>query len=172
MYNIKKKIPVLILIILITHLSCKKTYNLPETDIVINEVLPVNISVVPDQSGQYDDWIEIFNLSSVSKDISGYLLSDKKTNPDKWKFPQGTFLPGNGYLIIWADADTTQPGLHANFKLSSLGENILISEPDGTLIDKVTYPPQTLELSYSRNPNGTGEFKWQNPTYNRSNSNP
>jgi hypothetical protein len=37
------------------------------------------------------------------------------------------------------------------------------------LIDEAVYPPHDLELSYSRNPDGTGDFKWQNPTFNKSN---
>lgn len=167
---IKKKILLLSLIILIIHYSCEKTNAPPEGDIVINELMPVNSTVVADQNGEYDDWIELFNLFSTNKDISGYYLSDKKSNISKWQIPQGTSIPGNGYLIIWADKDTLQIGLHANFKLSSLGERVIFSKPDGTLIDEIVYPGQTLELSYSRNPNGTGPFKWQNPTFNRTNN--
>jgi hypothetical protein len=37
-------------------------------------------------------------------------------------------------------------------------------------MDKVLYPGQTLELSYSRNPDGEGEFKWQIPTFARTNT--
>lgn len=166
---IKKKILFLSLIILIIHYSCEKTNAPPEGDIVINELMPVNSTVVADQNGEYDDWIEFFNLSSGSKDISGYYLTDKKNNITKWQIPQGTSIPGNGYLIIWADKDTTQIGLHANFKLSSLGEKAILSKPDGTVIDEVAYPAQTLELSYSRRPDGKGTFKWQNPTFNRTN---
>ena len=168
---INKKSSLLLLIILIIQYSCEKTEDLSNGDIVINELMPVNSTIVADQNGEYDDWIELFNLSSLSIDISGYYLSDKKSNILKWQIPQGTHIPGNGYIIIWADKDTTQIGLHANFKLSSLGEKVLLSKPDGTLIDEVVYPGQTLELSYSRYPNGTGIFRWQNPTFSNTNNN-
>jgi hypothetical protein len=167
---IKKKLFLVYLIILVLNYSCKKIKEQEVKDIAINELMPVNSTVVADQNGEYDDWIELYNISSGSIDISGYYLTDKKSKISKWQIPPGTSIPGNGYLIIWADKDTTQVGLHANFKLSSLGENILFSKPDQTLVDKVTYPGQTLELSYSRNPNGTGPFKWQSPTFNRSNN--
>jgi hypothetical protein len=78
-------------------------------------------------------------------------------------------IPGKGYLIIWADGDSTQFGLHTNFKLSSSGEEAVLAKPDLTIIDKVTFPAPVMEVSYSRVPNGTGEFKWQNPSYNKSN---
>lgn len=166
---IKKKILLLCLIILIIQYSCEKSKEPLVGDLVINELMSVNSTIVADQNGEYDDWIELFNLSAASKDISGYYLTDNKSNLVKWQIPRGTTIPGNGYLIIWADKDTTQIGLHANFKLSSLGEEVIFSKPDGTLIDEVVYPGQTLELSYSRNPNGTGVFKWQNATFNRTN---
>lgn len=133
--------------------------------------MPVNNSTATDQNGEYDDWIELYNLSASSLDISGHYLSDSKKNIYKWQIPYGTSISGKSYLMIWADEDTTQFGLHANFKLSSSGETVVLSKPDGTLIDKVEYPAQTLELSYSRNPDGTGLFRWQKPTFNWTNNN-
>jgi hypothetical protein len=171
-FMLKRNTLILLLILMIIHFSCKKTYDLSGKWIAINEVMPVNLTVVADQNGEYDDWIELFNLSSVTIDISGYYLSDNKHNPWKWQLPKGTSIPGKGYLVVWTDKDTTQAGLHANFKLSSLGENLVLSLPDGTIIDKVEYPAQTLEVSYSRNPDGTGDFIWQNPTFNKTNNNP
>jgi hypothetical protein len=169
---INKKILLLFFTILVLQTACKKPDKPTESDIVLNELLPVNTSTVPDQNGEFDDWIELYNLSGSAKDISGYFLSDNKDHFSKWEFPSGTSIPGNGYLIIWADNDSAQVGLHANFKLSSQGEEVLLSTPDGTLIDKVIYPGQTLELSFSRNPDGTGSFRWQIPTFNTSNNIP
>jgi hypothetical protein len=166
---INTKIFTLISIISVLLFGCKKPDEPKKSDIVINELLPVNTTIMPDQNGEYDDWIELYNLSGSEKNISGYFLSDNKDHFSKWEFPSGTTIPGNGYLIIWADDDSAQVGLHANFKLSSLGEEVLLSAPDGTLEDKVIYPGQTLELSFSRNPDGTGSFKWQTPTFNSSN---
>jgi len=149
--------------------GCEKQ-NTPESSVVINEIMPVNTSFITDQNGEYDDWIEIFNNSYLALDISGYYLSDSKSKLSKWKIPDGTIIGSNGYLIFWADKDTTQTGLHTNFKLSSDGENVYFSTPDFLIIDKAEYPAQSLQLSWSRNPNGTGSFKWQTPTYNNSNN--
>jgi hypothetical protein len=166
---IKKSILSIILLSSFFTFSCKKTYETPESSVVINEVLPVNSITMADQNGEYDDWIELFNLSASSVNLSGYYLSDDNKEPGKWKFPQGTTIAASGYLIIWADGDTTQTGLHTNFKLSSTGEDVILSNPEKTKIDKVEYPAQPLELSYSRVPNGTGEFKWHTPTFNKTN---
>ena len=166
---IKKSSVLALLLILILTYACKKTYETVPSDIVINELMPVNSNTVADNYGEYDDWIELFNLSSSSVDLSGYYLSDNHNKPSKWQIPNGTTIIGKGYLIIWADGDTTQFGLHANFKLSSTGEEALLTKPDLTIIDKVAFPAPAEELSYSRVPNGTGTFKWKSPTFNKSN---
>jgi hypothetical protein len=150
--------------------SCKK-YRDNLSDVVINEIMPVNSSTAADQDGEYDDWIELYNQTASAVDLSGYYLSDNKKNPAKWQFPQGTSITGNGYLIIWTDSDSTQPGLHTNFKLSSTGEDAVLSKPDETIVDKTSFPSvsQTGESSYSRVPDGIGSFNWQTPTFNKSN---
>ena len=168
MANSKILLPVIFILAL--QYACVKPEDNPSADLAINELLPVNKTIVADQDGEYDDWIELYNLSSADRDISGFFLSDNKDHFSKWQFPSGATVPGNGYLIIWADEDSTQAGLHANFKLSSQGEEVLLSGSDGTLLDKVIFPGQTLELSFSRNPDGTGSFKWQTPTFNSSNN--
>ncbi len=166
---INKKNFLSVLLVFLIAFSCKKTYENPESNVVINEVMPVNNVTQADQDGEYDDWIELFNLSASSVNLSGYYLSDDKSDPGKWKFPFGSTIAAKGYIIIWADADTTESGLHASFKLSSSGEDVVLSNPEKIKLDKVSFPAQTLELSYSRIPDGTGEFKWRTPTYNKTN---
>lgn len=168
---LNKSLILCILVLFLFFGSCTKVYENDLNPIVINELMAVNYLTAADQNNQFDDWIELHNLSSVTVDISGYYLSDSKSNPTKWTVPAGTKISGHGYLIFWADKDTTQSGLHTNFKLSFSGENLVLSKPDKTITDKVSYPAQTLELSYSRRPDGTGDFKWQNPTFNSTNGN-
>lgn len=149
--------------------ACEKK-NTPEANVVINELLPVNSTTSSDQNGEYDDWIELCNNSTLDLDLSGYYLSDSKSNLDKWKIPSGTIIPSYGYLIIWADADTLQTGLHANFKLTSDGEKVYFSNPEVLIIDKVEYPAQLAEIAYARNPDWSGSFVWQTPTFCASNN--
>jgi hypothetical protein len=159
-----------ILVVIIT-CSCKKTVDVEAANIVINEIMAVNTTTIGDQNGEYDDWIELYNLSASSINLSGYYLSDSRTNLKKWQIPTGVSIQGNGYTIIWADKDTTQGGLHSNFKLSSLGEKVILSDTRGIIINEVAYPAETLELSYSRIPNGTGPFRWKTATFNETNGN-
>lgn len=149
-----------------------KAYD-PELDInniVINEVMPKNTQFGADQNGQFDDWIELYNKADKEIDISGFYLTDSKKNLTKWQLPEGTTVAQKGYLIIWADGDsTTQVGLHTNYKLSALGENIVLVSPDMEIVDLVEYPATVLQQSYARMPNGTGDFIWTVPTHNGEN---
>lgn len=166
------KITILIVMIAVI-LSCNNGNNNAEVDksknIVVNEILPKNSHFGSDQNGEFDDWIELYNLANEDMDISGYYLSDSKKEPTKFKFPSGTIIGKNGYLIIWADQDTTQTGLHTNFKLSSAGENVVLLSPTQEVINLVAYPATVIEQSYARIPNGTGDFKWSVPTFGKSN---
>ncbi len=139
-------------------------------DLVINEFLASNDAAEADQDGEYDDWIELYNNSSSEINLEGYFLSDDADDLMKWTFPVGTFINGKGYLIIWADDDEDQSGLHANFKLSAAAESIFLVDPSGTIVDEISYINQATDISFGRYPNGTGNFQTMSTTFNAENS--
>ena len=138
----------------------------PAGDIVINEFQADNEAIIADQDGEYDDWIELYNNTNMSIDLSGYFLTDDDDDMFQWSIPNGTSIDANGFLIIWCDKDTTQNGLHANFKLSSEGESIFLSDASGTLVDQIIFTDQSEDMTYARFPNGTGNFQEMYPTFN------
>jgi len=138
-------------------------------DVVINEFLASNDTTMADQDGEFDDWIELYNTGSETVDLSGYFLSDDDDEPGAWSFPEGTTIDPDGYLIIWADGDEDQDGLHASFKLSGGGESVIFSDRDTIVLDKVVYSDQEDDVSFGRFPNGTGVFQFMMPTFNAEN---
>jgi hypothetical protein len=124
------------------------------TRVVINEIMADNLTTVTDPQGEYDDWVELRNLSDVPVDLTGTYLTDNPTNPRKWPFPAGTTIPANGYLLVWADENgTATPGLHASFKLSKAGEQVLLIDVDANfnqVLDAVTFGAQDSDLSFGR----------------------
>jgi len=140
-------------------------------DVVINEFMASNDMTQVDQDGEYDDWIELYNNSNLDIDLSGYFLSDNSEDIMNWQIPAGTVISANGYLMIWADKDEEQEGLHANFKLSSSVESVILSDSDGSILDEVSYADQTTDISYGRFPNGTGDFQVMNSTFGLENNN-
>ncbi len=126
-------------------------------EVVINEFMADNDSI-PDPAGETEDWIEIFNRTDDEIALGGAYLSDDFATPTKWQFPQGTVIPAGGYLVIWADEDPGQEGLHASFKLSAGGERIIFSNTDLSVIDSTSFGAQQVNVSMARIPNGTGPF--------------
>lgn len=139
-------------------------------DVVINEFMASNDATQADDDGEFDDWIELYNNTSTSIDLSSYGLSDDAEELQKWSFPAGTTIEAGSYLIVWADEDEDQAGLHADFKISAGGETILLSDASGTIVDEIVFADQTTDISYGRFPNGTGDFQEMNPTFNAMNS--
>jgi hypothetical protein len=101
-----------------------------------------------------DDWIELFNNTDASKDVSGYKIYDDEAN--KYNLPSGTVVPAKGFLVIFCDDLNT--GLHTNFKLSSAGETVYLENQSNLLVDKVLYPALMNGQSYGRYPDGSTNF--------------
>ncbi len=125
----------------------------------INEVVSDNDNTIADNFGEYDDWIEIYNSGNTPINLANYYISDNPSDPLKFKFPATnaslTTVPANGFLILWADNDETQGEHHLNFKLSSGGESIVLTDMDGlTQIDQLDYTAIEIDESFGRKPNG------------------
>jgi len=108
------------------------------------------------------DWIEIFNPTASSIDITGYKIYDSGgqagTKPKKL-FPGGSVIPANGFLVIITD-DTDPSG----FGLSSSGEKVWFENSLGSLIDSVALIAITdTATSYGRLPNGSANWQILNP---------
>ncbi|WP_395053785.1 CotH kinase family protein [Flavobacterium sp.] len=138
--------------------------------VVINEVMAQNTSTITDEVGDFEDWIELYNNNNFSVNLSGFYISDTSAILTKWQIPAGTIIPANGYLIVWADNEPLDGPLHANFRLSLLGESLVLSDPNLLLVNQVNFSTQTANLGFARVPNGTGGFVIQSPTYNANNS--
>ncbi len=123
--------------------------------VVINEFMASNDQTLADNAGDYDDWIELYNPTDQAVDVGGMFLTDDLNDLTQWQFPTDqptlTTIGPDGYLLVWADKDSDDFELHADFKLSADGESVgLVS--GGALIDSVTYGEQVTDVSWGRNP--------------------
>lgn len=140
----------------------------------INEIMASNSTVIADNEGEFDDWIEIYNAGNVSVNLAGLYLSDDPDDLTKWQIPSTssaqTTINANGYLIIWLDNDSEQGAHHVDFKLSAGGEHIALVDTDGTtVLDSISFGEQTTDISLGRKTDGIGSFAFLNPTPNAMN---
>ena len=123
----------------------------------INEFMASNVLAHENPSGDYEDWIEIYNSGNTAIDLSGYYLTDSYPADEYWMVAadQGVELevPARGYLVLYADKKTALGPAHLNFKLSRNGEQIVLIGRDGTtIIDSISYRAQFRDISYGRSP--------------------
>ncbi|HWH72049.1 MAG TPA: lamin tail domain-containing protein, partial [Candidatus Sulfotelmatobacter sp.] len=134
----------------------------PPLNVVINEWMADNQAALADPAdNHFEDWFELYNPGDTIADLSGFYLGTSLTNKTKFRIPDGYILPAQGYLLVWADSETSQNSsnrtdLHVNFKLSKEGEAIGLFAPDGTVIDFVSFGGQTTDVSEGRFPDGAG----------------
>lgn len=142
----------------------------PVGAVVVNELLADNVAGQTNPAGAYHDWIELYNATSTALDLSGLYLSDNPAVRNKWVFPVGTTIAPNGYLVVWADNDSSVAGeLHANFKLSKSGEYVILSDGGTTLLDSVAFGVQGSDTTWGRYANGTGTWQRLPPTFGSEN---
>ncbi len=131
--------------------------------VLINEILADN-SYLDDAYGESDDWIELYNTTNNALTVGGLYLSDDIVNLTKFQIPAGTVIAPNGVLPIWTDDDADQlTGIHTNFKLSTTGESVVLSN-GVTPYDQVDYSAQTVNVAYARCNDG-GTFTLTQPTF-------
>ena len=157
-----------LLLSIIISLHCIKSV-LAQT-VVINEIMSSNVTTIADEDDDYSDWIELFNSSLDTLDLSGFGISDDSTNVFKWIFPDIKIFP-NQYLVIFAsDKNRIGENLHTNFKLSSDGEVVVLTNKQGVIVDKVDFGKLGPDISYGRKPDGSNSwFFFQNATPANSN---
>lgn len=132
-------------------------------NVVINELMADNFSTAFDEFGESNDWIEFYNTTSNVLNLSGLYLSDDVLNVTKWQFPVGSIVEPNGYLIVWADTDTLQNGLHTNFKLGAGGESLYFTN-GVAVFDQIDFPALNPDQVYARCPDA-GTFTYSTPTF-------
>ncbi len=84
----------------------------------------------------------------------------------RWQLPSGNIQePIPNDRLFW-----DEPELHTSFSIARDGEEVLLSHPDGSLVD--AHPPTYIptDISYGRQPDGTGDwYFFKEPTPGKSN---
>ena len=138
--------------------------------ITINEFLAGNTSGQQNELGDFEDWIELYNNTDSAISLYGLCLSDNIGQINKFSFPANTSINPHSFITVWADQTALSTGLHANFKLSLSGEQIILSNGLNTVLDSISFGAQIANVSMARCPDGTGNFVLSiQPTYNGNN---
>lgn len=123
-----------------------------------------NASTITDDTGEFVDWVELYNPTDNYIQLNGMYLS--KYDDDLLFYEiDGTasemlLAPGE-FILFWLDDSSEKGPLHTNFELSGSGGFLALSKPNGagvTIMDSVYYTSLTADISYGRYPDATSEW--------------
>lgn len=142
-----------------------------KAQLVINELCASNGSTIEDEFGESSDWIEIYNAGENTVNLAGYYLSDDPAEPTKWAFPAWELAPETWLLVFASDRNVVETYLHTNFKLSASGENVVLTRPDGMVVDEINFPELSEDQSMGRLQDGASALAlFAEPTPGSSNN--
>ena len=154
----------------------------PERDVAINEI-----------HGWGGDWVELYNAGAEAVDLAGWRVTDcdeqgRSRMTRALAFPRGTTIPARSYLLVVSGrsrkakegevqricaAKGATRCFRASWRISQKGgDTVRLIAPDGRLLSEAAYPPGVVARtrSWSRLPNGSGEFGLGDPTPGRDNA--
>lgn len=119
-------------------------------DVIINEVVAATTDGGP-------DWVELYNPTADSVNLSGWYVTDKPKDPlvDWTPLGEGFVIPAKGYLVLYGPGAPS--GAAFSFGLGA-DDDFALANPDGELVDKIGWKPGQAApgFSYGRSPNATG----------------
>lgn len=131
------------------------------SQLVINEIMQSNISVVYDDIKEYpDSWVELYNKGNAEVDLAEYSIGVKAKASKSYHLPSMTVAPG-GYVLVLCDK--VGNGLHADFRLESGKDGMVVlfhnDEPEDK-IENIAKQPAP-DISYGRETDGGNVWGYQ-----------
>ena len=126
---------------------------------VINEILAINNELPLDQDGgRKSDWVEVFNAADHLQSLAGWRMRlDAEGVTHEYTFPASTQLASKGFQLIVCETVPRTP-FHAGFKLPGDGGTLTLIDAQGVEVDRMVYPVQRDNVSYSRYRDGIASF--------------
>jgi hypothetical protein len=138
-----------------------------DSPLMITEYMINNRSVLYDEDGDFDDWVELYNDSDEPFSLAQLYFTDDKTNLRKWVFPNIVIEP-RSYLVIFASGkDKVTEKVHTNFRLSE-HETLVISTQYSEVLVEITIDPLLEDIS--RGVQGDEWVYFSEPTPGKANS--
>lgn len=139
------------------------------TDTVyISEAASVNKGEYKNRAGEYVDWIELYNPTSETVDLSGWYLSDDADDPRFFEFPSGTTIAAGGTLLTYAAGMATvndKGEIYLPFSLSAEGDTLLLTTQKGLTVDIFSTGRQRRGMSSGRSGTApSGRLFFDTPT--------
>lgn len=148
----------------------QKKYLKVNDGLIISEAMNSNYKYLPQNGGNYYDWIELYNNSSKDIELNDYCLTTNMNTNCMYKLPKVTLKSGN-YYVVMASGDenlSTSKYKHTNFKLSDVEAIYLTKSND--VIDSLLINDVPKGYSIGKG-SKYGVYYYSSPTPNKENGN-
>ena len=111
--------------------------------VFFNEILP---NTPLGQKDEEKEYIEIFNQNDFEVDLTNWKIEDLIGKTNTFLLPTGTKIKGKGFLVFYR----TQ----TKITLNNNGDGLKLLDPDGKIIDTITFQKAPRGKSYNKTKNG------------------
>ncbi len=141
------------------HLSVQPLATMDGSHLAFSEIMQSNIDCVMADDEFPDSWVELHNPTAHALSLQGYRLAPHDDYSTAYAFPAATgavvsaslTVAPRGYRLICCDKDTARGPLHLPFRLDSGRGKLYLWDPNGRLIDTLTYRAMPApNVSYGR----------------------
>ena len=147
----------------------QKKYLTNPKDLMINEAMSKNYSYLPQNGGNYYDWLELYNNGKDTIKLKDYCVTTSTNTMCMYKLPDVELKSGE-YYILMASGDPNLSGeyKHTNFKISD-NESIYVTKGN-KIIDSIYMANIPTGYSMGKGEN-YGVYYFSSPTPGKSNGN-
>ena len=140
-------------------------------------------SVVINEISGEGEWVELYNPGAKDFNVGGYKVADGTKDAgapklaEAFVFPVGTVVPADGYVIVAGNAPKDGGAapcpsgvadcFSASWGISNTdGDRMHLLTAGDAIVDEASYPAGVVAKgkSWSRSPNGSGEFVAADPS--------
>lgn len=138
-------------------------------DLIINEVMSSNNEFLAQNGGNYYDWIELYNNSDETINLSDYTITTDENNKNLYQLEDKELKPGEYYILMASGSTKNSNSLykHANFKISPT-ESLYLYK-NGEIVDAIFIANIPIGNSYGRS-SKNGFYYYDTPTPGKKNS--
>lgn len=128
------------------------------SELILSEAMNNNYSYLPQNGGQYYDWIEIKNVTDHEVDLTDWYVSDSAKHVQRYPLGEGTLQPGECMVLIASGNESLSNTSyrHMNLKIGEC-EGLYLSK--GTTIQDSLFVAD-LPLGYSIGKTDTGQVQY------------
>jgi tetratricopeptide (TPR) repeat protein len=125
---------------------------------------------IDEDRGKKSDYLELFNGSGESIDMTGWELLLAGVDENRSFILPETHLESGEHLLVFYSGATDRSPYHTGFKLPGDGGVLTLRNSQGEEVNQVVYPPQRANIAYLRYEDGINSFVYDEiPSPGRSN---